>query len=142
MFENQQPKLGSVSTLSVYLCPLKNFPIVKLQRQNANRVNLDRTTPEFAFQVAITPKLPASPFAVACHNHRVMAYLRDTKKKADPNVKVGSYQNNLKSESIIKCTVRMTTYLLRKEPETFVRVISFISLSKQWVERLACTTLR
>jgi hypothetical protein len=38
---------------------------------------LDRTTPKLAFQVAITPKFPASTLTMACHNHWMMAHLRD-----------------------------------------------------------------
>lgn len=58
-----------------YLAPLEDFTIIKLKCENSNRVQLNWPSPEFGLKVAISPKLPPSPFTMACYQSRVVTHL-------------------------------------------------------------------
>ena len=67
--------LYNLFCFSFYLAPLEDFTIIKLKCENSNRVQLNWPSPEFGLKVAISPKLPPSPFAMARYQSRVVTHL-------------------------------------------------------------------
>jgi len=51
--------------MAAHLAPLEPFSIIKLNIQKSYRIKLNCLTPKFGFEIAFSPELPPSAFAVA-----------------------------------------------------------------------------
>lgn len=70
------------------LAPLKCLPIFKLKSKNPHRIKLNGTTPELAFEIRISPKLPTSALTVAGNNHRMMTNLKRIERNYWPKLQI------------------------------------------------------
>jgi len=62
-----------------HLCPIVLISIVKLEPDEANRIQLDGAAPELGTHVCICFKAPALPFTMHCNDGRMVYHLRHDK---------------------------------------------------------------
>lgn len=114
------------------LAPFKSFSIFKLKRENANRIKLNRTPPEFALEIGVSPEFPASALTVTSNNHWVMTHLSKSYMSDICNARIQKYKL-YSSQKIIAHSYKNINYnivyLFSKKVQAFIWVVSLISLS-------------